>query len=329
MSQNIENENELRTTYVSLEKPYLEVVELMPDIKMFILAKHQNISRLISGIDKMLNAFGESYYLAEVSLKGSAFERFIQKWGDTEISPVPVTAEDLRGLEKAFSPKCKLPPAYKTAVKKHGLPTLVPELSNRVKDLMGNYPTIGRFYSPQEMKELSEAIRAADKKVIRCEIFEYDEDPEEEYFSVDEDSFVDKNTMEDMEAHLEEGAKELIAFASDGAGRHLCYTHTQTHCADEPSASGEPDAIYDEKTLEIKGISVADSFKDWFDYYTEIRKLNISEENYQDLQQYLDALSELIKELENEPEYIDNSRYHSSFLALIEGIGAWQKIYNF
>lgn len=85
MSQNIERENELRNTYVSLEQPYLAVVEMMPNIKLFILAKHQNISRIISDIDKALNAFSEGYYLEEVSLKSSAYED-LYKNGRTRIS---------------------------------------------------------------------------------------------------------------------------------------------------------------------------------------------------------------------------------------------------
>lgn len=153
---------------------------------------------------------------------------------------MPITAEDLRGIEKSFSSKCKLPSAYKAAVKKHGLPTLVPELSNRVKDLMEDYPTIGRFYSPQEMKDLSEAIRTADKTIIRCKAVEYYEDEiEDECFvddpgemdacaDVEQDCFAGKDLVEVRAELLEEGAKELIAFASDGMGRHLCYTHIGT-----------------------------------------------------------------------------------------------------
>ena len=294
-----------RSEFMRLEKP---IDLLSTEIELAytsVLTKHPKVLAAIKSIQKDYAAIKKEFYSPTSKVRGGAFAKLIAIWGEHGTEASPITKENIKEIEKELGHSVSLPPTYKRAVLKCGIPTFSDELVNRLQDIKeldsvipdneDDYPVsseaympIKRFLTPQEIVEKTLLISRQTEK-----------------------------------------PPTDVAIAIDKYGYLLCYKNCVKPAPDEPPHEGEPDLIYDPHNHKIiKEDSFGGEFKEWIAAYSYIKPLNINEEVISSLKVPITNMHKTINSLLEEQEYLEHKRYHNMFEKISQNIHELFDIYS-
>lgn len=294
-----------RSEFMRLEKPINLLSEEVELAYQSVLTNHPKVLTAIKCIQKDYATIKKEFYSPTSKVRGSAFAKLIAIWGEHGTDVPLIIKEDIKKIEKEIGHSVSLPPSYKRAVLKCGIPTFSDEFVNRLQDIKeldsvlhdneDDYPvnsecymSIKRFLTPSEI--------------------------------VEKTLLISKKT---------EKPPTDVAIAIDNDGYLLCYKNCVKPDSEEPPHEGEPDFIYDPyKNRSIKGGRFAGEFKEWITAYSYIKPLNISEEVISSLKEPIVNMQKTLNSLLEEQEYLEHKRYHNMFERLSQNIYELFDIYS-
>lgn len=298
MNNGISQDTQIRAVYAALEPSLIQITEIITSLRSAILLKDDTLLALVKKLDSAIKKLNEVYYFKDDGItKSPPFKKLIDKWGAHDALPSQVTEDDMKKIEAALGTKLKLPKSYKKNVVTFGLPTTVPELSLRIKDLEKNDTGIQRFLLPNEIIEISKRIRAHAHK--------------------------SKHTDE-----------HLVAIAISETGNYLCYEYLipakkEPGDLPDPPHSGDITLVCNKDTFECKRFfPYCESFNEWIQGCSEIKKLNATKDSYQQLKSYIEYIIQILCNIKENDQYKNNPRYTGLFSIISTHIESLNSIYN-
>lgn len=287
-----------RDRFARIENPLCEVEKLLSYSLKMVSAKDQIISSNLKSIHASHTNVTKAFYHKTPKLKGAPFGKLIEQWGDPDFPPITVQKDELKEIEKTLGHNVKLPPSYKSAILKYGLPHFTDEFAYRIKDV-----------SKVQLED-------SDGWAVECMPIKRFLTPEE---------IIDKSLW--LSAQINKPSVNIV-FATDIDGNLLCYDNAVKAENNDPPHDGVPDALYNTEKDEYLSNWTGLDFKDWISNYLLIKPLNTDPEIFESLEPEISNMHETINKLKQCPEYKNNQRYHHSIETLSQSINRLHSCYK-